>query len=62
MTSISADCVVLYDVLYINAEPRSSQDITKRQIMYVRGMYRIFHLLSSATTSIFRHNMSSSFE
>jgi len=37
MTSITVDClcIVLYDVLYINVEPWSSQDITKRQIIYV---------------------------
>jgi len=37
MTSVSVDClcIVLFDVLYINLEPWSSQDIIKGQIMYV---------------------------
>jgi len=37
LLTISVDClcIILYDMLYINVEPWSSQDITKWQIMYV---------------------------
>ena len=50
--SVDCLCIVLYDVLYINIEPWSTQDITKQQIMYVCIKYMVLLKTFDGTLSV----------